>query len=544
MATWEETLNQLKEEYLRGSKERLNRIERSLNFLANDKTDGEALRALRREFHGLSGSGTTYGFPQVTALGLQGEQECDHLLQEDLQVSVADLNRWESILDSLRLEFSAMAPATAPVLERIAPAASESPDILVVDDDPDILRTVIHLIESEGMSARTASSKSDAMIAFKDRTPDGSVIDILLPDGSGYELVEYLRDLPGGENAVILMISGYTGFLDKVEAIRCGADGYFDKPVDWEALLRRLQHLLNKRKSESPRILSVEDDPDQASFIRTILESAGYEVRLCEDPKRFETDLVAFRPDLLLMDVLLPVISGYDLVRFLRQDERYSTLPIIFLTTQSQVQARIETVKAGGDDHLIKPVPPGLLLSSVAARIERSRFLKSLVDRDGLTRLLNHSAFLERAKVAMAKARRNVGESIALAIIDLDHFKSVNDRHGRLVGDRVLVSLSTLLLRRLRQTDIIGRYGGEEFAVIIEDLNTDEAVRLLSRLSQEFSAVEHAISGGQTFRVTFSAGIAMWDPQTVNVDEWIARADQALYAAKEAGRNRVVLHTK
>ena len=283
----------------------------------------------------------------------------------------------------------------------------------------------------------------------------------------------------------------------------------------------------------------MEDDPLQASFLRSVLTSAGYEVRVCQEPGRFEADLMSFRPDLVLMDILLPGIRGYDLARYLRQDERHATLPIIFLTTEGQVEARIETARAGADDHLMKPVEPALLLATVSARIERARFVKSLLGRDGLTRLLNQGSFLERATSVLARRRRDRDQTTAWVMIDVDHFKSVNDRYGHPAGDRVLSALATLLRRRLRQSDTVGRYGGEEFAVLLEDLQEADALRLIRRLLAEFSAQSHLTSDGSSFHATFSAGIAMLDTATMDLNGWRQAADTALYAAKAAGRNQV-----
>jgi diguanylate cyclase (GGDEF)-like protein len=334
------------------------------------------------------------------------------------------------------------------------------------------------------------------------------------------------------------MISALTGFHDKVESISCGSDGFFEKPVQWEVLIQRLRYLLSRERSDPPRILSVEDDEDQAAFLRAVLQSAGYQVRICNDPRLFEAHLISFRPDLVIMDIILPDITGIDLARYLRQNEQYTTLPVLFLSMQGQMQDRIETVRAGGDDHLVKPVAPGLLLSTVAARIERSRFLKSLLDRDGLTKLLTHTAFLERARAIVGQKSRRIHKNSVLVLMDLDHFKSVNDTYGHIVGDRVLVSLASLLRRRLRQTDTIGRYGGEEFGILIDDLKKDEAVRLINRLLDEFSAIEHQTADNKTFQVTFSAGIAVLK-RRMTLPQWIEAADKALYAAKAAGRKRV-----
>ena len=125
-------------------------------------------------------------------------------------------------------------------------------------------------------------------------------------------------------------------------------------------------------------------------------------------------------------------------------------------------------------------------------------------------------------------------------MIDLDHFKSINDRYGHPVGDRVLAALAALLRRRLRQSDTIGRYGGEEFAILINDLQEGQVVRLVSRVLAEFSTIDHPAPEGQHFRTSFSAGVAMLDPATMDLDRWRKAADDALYAAKAAGRSRVV----
>lgn len=539
METWEQALRQLRGRFVRGSPERLGRIAVCLERLEKDRADTAALSELRKEFHNLSGLGTTYGFPLVTRLGLKGEAACDTLRSAGATPAAEDLDAYRKILDELREQFTAAESDRGPEAHTLV-GAPRRPDILTVQGDPEFLDAVSQFGEKEGLQMRTVPSYAAAISEVTRQMPDGVLVDVDLPDGSAYELVEYVRGLPGGESAAVLILSGRTGFLDRVEAIHCGADGFFQKPVDWEALSRRLHQLLERLRRAPPRILSVEDDPEQAAYVRKVLESVGYEVRVISDPRQFEAALISFQPDLVLMDILLPEVSGYDLAQYLRQDERYATLPVLFLSTEEQLQARIRAIKAGGDEHLVKPVTPGILLSTVAARIERARLVKDLLDRDGLTRLLTHSAFLERARGVLASAQRQRTKSSALVILDLDHFKTVNDRYGHPVGDRVLASLSSLLRRRLRQSDIIGRLGGEEFAVILEDMAGDDAARLMERILRDFSELEHQASNGATFRTTFSAGVAALEPAVTDLNRWLASADTALYAAKAAGRNRIV----
>jgi diguanylate cyclase (GGDEF)-like protein len=336
------------------------------------------------------------------------------------------------------------------------------------------------------------------------------------------------------------MSSVGAGFLDKVDAITSGADAFFDKPVDWDELLRRLQHLLERRRLEPARILCVEDFSEQSAFLRAVLASVGYEVEVLPDPRGFEAALLSFRPDLVLMDILLPGVSGYELTRFLRQHPRFSALPVLFMTTDAQPDARIRGLKAGGDDHLVKPISPALLLTAVASHLERARLVKSLTERDGLTRLLTHSAFLGRAREIWERAQRRPPLRPTLVMMDLDLFKTVNDRFGHATGDVVLAAFASLLRRRLRHSDVLGRYGGEEFALLLEGLEEDDVKRLANRLREEFGETEHAAPDGTRFRVGVSGGVAALDAETTSFEAWTKAADDALYSAKTQGRNRIV----
>lgn len=421
------------------------------------------------------------------------------------------------------------------------PPGMRSADTVVLDDDPAFRGALAAHLSRDGMTVRACDSLQAARAALSERAPDILVTALSVSGGSAALLIEALRDLPGGENAVVAVVSSGAGFLDKVEAITSGADFFVERPVDLDEFLGRLRTALERAGGEAPRILSVDDDPDQNLVLRSILEPAGYEVRVLGDPGRLESEVITFHPDLILMDVNLPRVSGYDLVRYLRHDERFATLPVVFLTVERREQGRIAALRAGGDDHLVKPVAPELLLSTVAARLERARFLKSLLVRDGLTGLLTHTAFLERARAAISTAHRAPSRPLALTLIDLDHFKAVNDTWGHPVGDRVLASLGVLLRRRLRASDTVGRLGGEEFALLLEDLGAEDAFRLVERLREEFATVRHRSVEGRIFHVGFSAGIALFEPGRMTLETWRQAADDALYAAKASGRGRVVL---
>jgi diguanylate cyclase (GGDEF)-like protein len=532
-------MERLRKRFVERSAARLQSAREALGRLAADAANQDALRGLMRIFHGFAGLGTSFGFADVTALGKEGELGCLAFVHAGSAPGPDDLADWSRTIDAISYALEAPAGAVPAAASTHEPPLHE---VLVVDGDPAAREELRAALAQEGLAMWGAATRAEALQRFVEARPDAVIADVVLPDGSGYELVESLRVLPGAESLPIVVCSQKAGFLDKVEAIHCGADAYFEKPVDWKALMRRLQHLLGLATPRPVRVLSVEDDPDHADLVRSVLESGGHEVRVLRDPRDLEETLLEFTPDLLLMDIVLPGTSGHDVVRFLRQDERFLALPVLFLTTEGQLQARFRSAEVGGDEHLVKPVPAPLLLATVAARAERARFLRGLMERDGLTRLLTHTAFAERARAAHAQKARDPDREFAWVMIDVDHFKKVNDRYGHPVGDRVLSSLSAHLRRRLRQSDTIGRYGGEEFVVLLEGLPREEALRLVDRVREGFSTIEHALGDGSSFRCTFSAGIAMLGRGT-EVEDWKQAADEALYAAKAAGRNNVVAVT-
>jgi diguanylate cyclase (GGDEF)-like protein len=534
---WDEALGELRAEYLVGARGKAEVAARLVAHLASDPGDRAALAELMHRVHGLAGSGTTYGFPGVSEVALAAERACDEILAAGAAPTLAQLDTLRGQADALLRELDPLLVPDVPA-DAAAPPSVSAP-VLIVDAEGSAAAALRPLLDREGLPMAVAASVAEAGAQARRRLPLAVVVaSAALPDGSGHDVVRGLRGREGGDVPPVVMLSAKAAFVDKVDAIQSGSDALFEAPVDWEKVVGRLQDLLERRRGEAARVLCVEDDPSQAAFLRAVLQSAGYEVNICADPRRFESSMASFRPDLVLMDLRLPGVSGHDLVRYVRQDERYAHLPVILVTTDRQVEAEIDTLRAGADDHVAKPVPPGLLLSTVAARLERAHALKGRLDRDGLTRLLTHTAFLERALSAAARKDRDPELLTAWVMLDIDHFKLVNDRYGHPAGDRVLATLAALLRRRVRQSDAVGRYGGEEFALLLDDIASADAARLVDRLREEFRALEFVAPGGSTFHVSFSAGIAMLAP-AAGIDAWRQAADDALYAAKKGGRDRV-----
>jgi diguanylate cyclase (GGDEF)-like protein len=518
--------------------QRLAQIRRCLTILERERDDRAAIEDLMRRFHALAGIGNVEGINVMPVLSGSGEEECRALLAAGEAPNDEALRRWRGTLYLIEHEIEKLArrPPAKVAAEPIPPRRGSS--VLLIDDDAVTCVAVGAALSDHGFAVRTAETREAAIRELDLFLPDLVIADVHLPDGTGFEVIEHLRAMTNGAAVAAFGISAATDFFDKVEGIRCGADAHFSKPVDISALVRRFRDVSKVRHTGRARILSVEDDAAQAEYLRSVLESAGHEVRTCEDPRYFETELVDFQPDLILMDVLLPSVSGYDLARFARQQQELQAVPILFLTTESQMNAKIDAVSAGGDDHLVKPVTPTLLLASVRARLERSKLIRNAMSTDSLTGLLNRAAF-ERQVGAAIKRHRGGQLQSAIMMVDIDWFKRINDTRGHLAGDSVILSCASLLRSRVRPTDAVCRFGGEEFALLISDLDETDAERLADRLRAEFAELRHRAPGGVRFQATFSAGVAAWQEGT-SIEDWIEAADRALYTAKRSGRNCVV----
>jgi diguanylate cyclase (GGDEF)-like protein len=543
MNSWDEEFHNLQVAFLRGGPERLAEIDDALGRLADRPDDRDALAQLKRLSHRLTGSGATYDRPAISAAASQIERLCDVRLAAAAVPSAADIAAWREARNALAEAFEQPLPtvraATVPDPSPEVPLRTDPEfSVLVVDADPEDRARLQSALEREGYAVTLLDTVRDACELIDRRLPDGIIVDRRLADGAGTDIILHLRQRPDGDVPAAVMLAAAGDMLDQVEAIHIGADACYVKPDDVEQAVRRLVQLFDRRRADAPRILVVEDDEYHASFARTVLESAGYQVEICGRPRDFHERMAAFHPELILMDVNLPEVTGYDLARLVRQQEQHTALPIIFLTSEGEMESRIAAAKAGGDEHLTKPVHPALLASAVGARIERARLLRTLLYRDGLTRLLTHASFMDKVEQAVKRRERGATAPLTLVMLDVDHFKQINDTHGHQAGDRVLVSLASLLRRHLRRTDVSGRYGGEEFAILLEDIGAAATGRLVDRLLDAFRRIEHTTPDGRTFRSTFSAGVAQWQPG-MDRHSWIDAADAALYAAKRAGRDRV-----
>jgi diguanylate cyclase (GGDEF)-like protein len=334
-----------------------------------------------------------------------------------------------------------------------------------------------------------------------------------------------------------IMIASDASFTFRVAAARADVTGIIQRPIPQTELADWLKLFIAEQTVVAASVLIVDDDPIMADLHASVLSSAGMRVSVATKPVDALAAIEASPPDLILMDVQMPGVDGIELTKIIRQSRQHLAVPIAFLSAEQDADRQLEARRFGGDIFIKKPVEPKNLISLVRLRADRSRVLRSMIERDSLTGLYNHGQFKERLLQEFNRSKRT-GSPLSLAMIDIDHFKSVNDRFGHPVGDRVIRGLASLLASRLRATDIIGRYGGEEFGVLLLDTPLHAAKNVIDGVRRMMCEVPFDI-GGQSLTVTFSAGIAAASDSETHA-QLIATADRYLYDAKRAGRNLVV----
>lgn len=362
------------------------------------------------------------------------------------------------------------------------------------------------------------------------------VRDVVLIDGSLPEALDICRALPA--HIAKILASANRGFADRKSCADAGIDALIADPVDPRELADWLEHFDGRSETARAAVLVVDDDELAAECVAMLLAERGIDTEIVTDPTRVFETLGRHSFDLVLMDLDMPQVNGVDLARMIRQDRRHLSVPIVFLSAGGDTETQMLARRFGGDDFISKRMDRGLLARLVELRVERARVLRALIERDGLTGLVDHLRFLDRLGQEFARSRRT-GTDCTLVMIDIDRFKAINDTWGHQTGDMVLRRLAKALVSWLRGTDVVGRYGGEEFGVLMLDTTPERAAPVIDGFRRHFSTLEMAEPDG-TFRVTFSAGVA-GGRQAGDAAELVAAADEALYRAKSEGRDRVVV---
>lgn len=375
-----------------------------------------------------------------------------------------------------------------------------------------------------------------ALAGMRGDNPKSILVDV---DAWGDDPSAVRETLGAFPEAAVIATATDSGFESRLRAVQSGCGLFLAKPLSWFDLVEVLDRNVEDRRAHPPVVLIVDDDELFVEYVCRALARERIEVHCVSRPVEVLDALVTHQPELLILDVHMNGVDGVEMAAVVRQIPRYASLPIIFLSSEPDGLIRDRARLVGADDFLAKPMTPAQMAVEVRIRVLRGRTIARLIDRDGLTGVLNQRRVRTAVEREIRRARRQ-DRPLSLAIIDVDRFKSVNDTYGHISGDRVLVMLAKVMRARLRNSDIVGRMGGEEFAVILPETTADTAREVIDEVRRRFREIAHvSVDGRVQFSVSFSAGAAELRPAD-DLTTLIARADGLLYEAKHGGRDRVI----
>ena len=293
----------------------------------------------------------------------------------------------------------------------------------------------------------------------------------------------------------------------------------------------------------STKILVVDDSKFNVKVITDILEVEGYEIYSTNSGLEVVEMAYKINPEVILLDIVMPDLDGFEVCKLLKTQFEIKDIPIIMITSKSDSSDVKKALELGAFDYIRKPLDNVEVIARIQSALRFKHHqdkLKEMAMKDGLTGLYNHALLIDIFQKEFSRQERNK-KSISFMMMDIDHFKKVNDTYGHLSGDLVLKNISEVITKSLRSCDVSGRYGGEEFSVILTDMKREGVLQLCERVRQNIESHEFNI-GRECIKITVSIGAYYKSPEDViTASEMIKKADEAMYRVKGNGRNKVEL---
>ncbi|MGK9046564.1 diguanylate cyclase [Stutzerimonas chloritidismutans] len=488
--------------------------------------------SIRERLHRLAGAAGTFGFAKLGERARQLEQRADRWLD-----SAKPGSRAAEAFARAVLQLASETPGQERDGAAELPEHHEEPApgcrIYLMKADPVAGASMAVTLRNFGYLVSQWPNFAALQQAVADELPDALIVSV--QQDSDFEALAALQQ--GLEQPLpLLLIHDRADFASQLAAVRAGAQGFFVRPLDITQLENSLERCLDRQQGEPFRVLIVDDDAELAARYSLVLRNAQMQVQILTEPTRVLETMRSFNPEVLLLDVNMPDCSGPELAQMIRLHDEWLRVTIIYLSAETDTHRQMAALLKAGDDFITKPISDTALVAAVYSHAQRARSLSTALARDSLTGLLKHADIKEQLALEVQRTTRT-GKPASVVMLDLDHFKQINDTYGHAAGDNVIRALANLLRQRLRRIDSLGRYGGEEFVAVLPECSALQARRIFDEIRVRFAALSFN-AGDQEFRVTFSAGICETDGHSAS-GLLLEHADQALYVAKHNGRNQV-----
>ncbi|MCC6597585.1 MAG: PleD family two-component system response regulator [Alphaproteobacteria bacterium] len=450
--------------------------------------------------------------------------------------------------------------------------------VLVVDDILPNVKLLEAKLSNEYYDVLTAMNGEEALLKVGEESPDLVLLDVMMPGMDGFEVCARIKGNPKTAHIPVVMVTALTDANDKVRGLESGADDFLSKPINDVALMARVRSLVRLKMStdewrmrentasqlgvvdenaglmsetaENANILIVEDKSFELNKMENTLTGANHNVMGVENGIDAMELIAAHEFDLLIISLNLDHEDGLRLCSHLKSNERTRSIPLVMVGGEDDMKRIAHGLEIGAHDYILRPVDRNELVARVRTQIRRKRFQErlratyeislSMALTDALTGLYNRR-YLEVHLEKQLRKNEESKKALAVLMIDIDHFKPVNDTYGHKAGDEVLKVFAARLKDNLRSFDMVARLGGEEFVAILPDVSEARAHMVAERLRRAIADEPFDVgadSGPVTITTSIGGTIINQDGSTVL--QSLERADKALYEAKETGRNCAV----
>lgn len=445
--------------------------------------------------------------------------------------------------------------------------------ILIVDDNPLNINLLEKKLPSKKYEIIRASSGEDALEKANKELPDLILLDIVMPDLDGYEVTRRLKNDPRTNDIPIILVTALQETDDKIKGLESGADEFLNRPVDTPEIQARVKSLISLKRyreqlhehmqskqvfstlseqlepTKEKILLLVEDDEIAVRLILNFLKDKPYKIELFTEGRDVITRVARGDVDLILLDIMLPGMDGFEICQSLRENSRIQNVQIVMITCLKDIKSKVRGIELGVDDFLVKPINREILTARVKALLKKKEYFDRLTFEyeralhsaviDKLTGLYNHGYFKQFLKLEIERSVRQ-RHALSLMMLDIDDFKYYNDTLGHLAGDKILHELGQVIHKTVRKIDMAARYGGEEFTIILPYTRTRGAIAVAERLRQAVETFPFSYKTSLSSKtLTISIGIASFQRDVKTIEDLLERSDRALYKAKEEGKNRV-----
>ncbi|WP_395338627.1 diguanylate cyclase [Ningiella sp. W23] len=407
--------------------------------------------------------------------------------------------------------------------------------VAIIDDEKSVGGLLKAMLEQFSFDVSYFESTADFEISLQQTQPDLVLLDITMPAISTEQVFDFAQQLVQ-RNIKVITCSSLFNFETRLHAVRAGVSDYAVKPVNVYSLVEKITRSLKRQVNQNYQIVMLDDQVSMGEFYQAVFSHVNVDFHFFQQAEELLDAIEHLQPDLFLLDRIMPSVNGLEVASMIRQDPKFDFSPIVFLTADEQLDTKLNILAHGADDLIAKNTPTPLVLKQVMARLERSAFIKSFVSKDPLTGVLNHGQIVEAANHQLRLHKRHPTPCV-LALIDVDHFKDVNDSHGHSAGDLVLNGLGQLLQSSVRETDLVGRYGGEEFVILFVDCELAQAHKKLDAIRERCTKM-HFVQHKPSIAISFSGGLVDLSEHK-ELPPAISEADRLLYLAKESGRNQI-----